>query len=362
MRCGPTNQIYNLIKYLDRNIYHPVIVTLSPEPNDSMWQNFEAMDVELYTLGLSRIKGLVFGVPTLKKILDELQVDIVHTQGIRADTIAAKYLHNYRTVATLRNFPFCDNVMKYGKLRGHLISLHHLQMLRRIDSPVAVSNSLAKMLAEKSNFTIEVIQNGVDMEIFHPVVNYAYKRQLRRKLNIALSKMTFISTGLIHPLKDPLTIIRAFRDKFIEQKCHVIFLGDGPLMASCKDCIRGAEHIKFYGNITNMCEYLQASDFFISAAQTEGLPNAVLEAMACGLPCVLSDIEAHREIIKYNHKSGKLFKTKDINGLANKINEIIEDNYKDMSRCALNVITNHLSDEIMSKKYQQLYEKIFEDN
>lgn len=362
MRCGPTNQIYNLIKYLDRNIYHPVIVTLSPEPNDSMWQNFEAMDVELYTLGLSRIKGLVFGVPTLKKILDELQVDIIHTQGIRADIIAAKYLRNYKTVATLRNFPFCDNVMKYGKLRGYLISLHHLQMLRRIDSPVAVSNSASIALSERSGFAIDVIQNGVDTEIFHPVDSDAYKQQLRKNLNIPLTKKAFISVGFLSYLKDPITIIEAFQNEAIKEKCCMVFLGDGILRKSCEKRVQRNDSIKFCGRVTNVSEYLQASDFFVSAAQAEGLPNAVLEAMACGLPCVLSDIEAHREIIKYNHKSGKLFKTKDINSLANKINEIIEDNYKDMSRYALNVITNHLSDEIMSKKYQQLYEKIFEDN
>ncbi len=142
----------------------------------------------------------------------------------------------------------------------------------------------------------------------------------------------------------------------------MFFLGDGSLRKSCEKEARKNSRIKFCGRVLNVAEYLQASDFFISAAQTEGLPNTIMEAMACGLPCVLSDIEPHREIFEYSNMSGKLFKTKDINSLANKINEIIEDNYKDMSRCALNVITNHLSAEIMSKKYQQLYEKIFEDN
>ena len=58
-------------------------------------------------------------------------------------------------------------------------------------------------------------------------------------------------------------------------------------------------------------DYLQAADIFISTAVSEGLPNTVLEALSSGLPCILSDIGPHREIIEKNVGAGKLFKLRD---------------------------------------------------
>jgi len=188
LRSGPINQIYNLIKYLNRSEYDPIVVTLSPEPKDSRWKDFEELGVELYSLGLSRIKGLFLGTSRIKSLLDRLEVDIVHTQGIRADIIAAKYLRNYKTVATLRNFPFYDYPMSYGKIKGHLMALCHLKALQKIGSLIAVSKSASIALSERSGFAIDVIQNGVDTEIFHPVDSDAYKQQLRKNLNIPLTQ------------------------------------------------------------------------------------------------------------------------------------------------------------------------------
>ena len=110
--------------------------------------------------------------------------------------------------------------------------------------------------------------------------------------------------------------------------------------------------------IISTWNYLQLSDFFISSSQTEGLPNATMEAMACGLPCVLSDIEAHREIVECNRKSAKLFEKKNGSMPGSKINEIIKDDYSEMSRAAISIIRDNLNAKTMSEKYQSLYLKI----
>lgn len=114
----------------------------------------------------------------------------------------------------------------------------------------------------------------------------------------------------------------------------------------------------FFGSLPNVAEYLQACDFFISSSQAEGLPYATMEAMACGLPCVLSDIEAHREIVEYNRKNAKLFETKNVSTAVSKINEILKDDYSEMSRAAISIIRDNLNAKTMSEKYQSLYLKI----
>ena len=110
--------------------------------------------------------------------------------------------------------------------------------------------------------------------------------------------------------------------------------------------------------IISTWNYLQLSDFFISNSQSEGLPYATMEAMACGLPCVLSDIEAHREIVEYNRKNAKLFETKNVSMAVSKINEILKDDYSEMSRAAISIIRDNLNAKTMSEKYQSLYLKI----
>ena len=356
-RCGPTNLLYNLIKYMDKSVFKPVLITLSPEPKDSRWQEFEKLGVELYTLGLSRIKGLFCAVSKLKKIISELDVDIVHTLGIRADAIAAMRLGGRMTVATLCNCPCYDYTMRYGKIAGHLMAIHHLKMLRRIKHPVAVSNSVSTTLSEKNNLTIDVIHNGVDSDVFYPPVSNEFKQELRRNLGIPLTKKVFISVGHLTALKDPLTIVKAFQDKNIPSDCYLVVIGDGPLLSYCQK-YGNSDNMVFFGRVPSVTEYLQACDFFVSSSKTEGLPGAPMEAIACGLPCVLSDIEPHREIIEYNHKSGKLFETKNVRIMVSKINEIIRDDYSEMSRAAISIISDSLNAKAMSEKYQGLYLRI----
>ena len=106
--------------------------------------------------------------------------------------------------------------------------------------------------------------------------------------------------------------------------------------------------------------YLGASDYFISASLAEGLPNTVLEAMACGLPCVLSNIPPHEEIKEINKNSSILFETKNTEELTSKIKEITTKDYEQMSSAAKEIIYEHLNAEIMSKNYQKIYSKLLE--
>ena len=76
--------------------------------------------------------------------------------------------------------------------------------------------------------------------------------------------------------------------------CLLLLIGDGPLREACAE--QGVDSVLVTGQVDNVQDYLRASDVYVSSSMTEGMPLGVLEAMACGLPVLLSDIAAHREL------------------------------------------------------------------
>lgn len=373
-RCGPTSQLYNVIKYMDRSVFRPVVITLTPEPADSRWQDFNKLAIELVSLGLSRIKtrlcmilppaaglGYVLAVSKLKNILHGLNVHIIHAMGIRADCMAAMYLKEYHTVATVRSRPQDDYSLSYGKFVGYASAYYHIRILAGIESLVTISSAIARRLSAGSNRPVTIIRNGVDTEIFHPAIPPETKESLRKKLGIPTAKKVFISVGHLTPLKDPFTIIRAFQSPRLSEDCAVFFLGNGPLMDQCKVYEKKASMV-FLGSVPSVAEYLRAGDFYISSSQTEGMPNGVMEAMACGLPCVLSDIEAHREMTDADRKSAKLFEVKNVNAAISQIEDALKEDYPAMSHAAVGIIRDHFNAKKMSENYQALYSKIIGGN
>src|SRR5699024_1851176 len=129
----------------------------------------------------------------------------------------------------------------------------------------------------------------------------------------------WISTGHLTGLKDPISVIKKFKTAFENNNNHfLLFLGNGDLKAECLNLTRDMDNVLFTGRVSNVGDYLQASDYFVSASKSEGLPMAVVEAMACGLPVLLSDIDPHLELFNLNNKIGTFFKLGSDQELQNK--------------------------------------------
>jgi glycosyltransferase involved in cell wall biosynthesis len=351
-RTGPTNQLSYIIKYLNKTIYEPFVLTLSEEPTKDSMKNYfvEQLNLEVHSIQLSRLQGLFFAKSKIEEFIKKNKINLVHSQGIRADGLMSNI--NIPRVATLRNYPFYDYPMTYGKFQGYLMAKKHLKYLKKIDFPVVVSKSISEMLQKMNNYNIGYVRNGTDIERFQNLD----KNNLREKLGIQKEKKIFISVGHLNSRKDPITIIKAFQKAKIENS-QLIFLGDGNLKQECLSMSENQD-IEFVGEVENVHEYLGASDYFISASLAEGLPNTVLEAMATCLPCLLSNIPPHIEIHEINPKSSLIFEIQDIEGLSIKLQEIINHNYQVMQKASKDIIFNYLSAEIMSQNYQNIYSKL----
>lgn len=304
-RSGPVMQLLNIVKYVNRNSFNPIVITLSPEGNDSMQDSFFQAGIPVVSLNLSRVEGIFSIKKKLSALIEEYQLNLLHTTGLRADA-AAQYFPDLANICSVRNYPYDDYCMKYGKNKGALIALYHTSILRKNKCNVACSHFIHDRLEEKGVESC-VISNGVDTQKFAPAADYNEKITLRRQLNLPEDGFIWITTGSLIERKDPITLAEAFirfaklNENFgaknvQAEKQYLVIVGDGELRAQIEAVSKQNSCIIYAGRSAKIRGYLAASDAFVSASLSEGLPNGVLEALSCNLPTVLSDIPSHKEL------------------------------------------------------------------
>jgi glycosyltransferase involved in cell wall biosynthesis len=141
------------------------------------------------------------------------------------------------------------------------------------------------------------------------------------------SDFTIIAISRFVDIKNPSTVLTAFQQSS-DQASRLVCIGEGPLRSSLitKSREEGLENqIEFTGLIPRerTFEHLLNADLFVSASRGEGLPVAVLEAMACRCPVILSDIPPHREIAE-GVDFIPLIPPDDVAGFAREINRFRE--------------------------------------
>ncbi|MFW5804565.1 MAG: glycosyltransferase family 4 protein, partial [bacterium] len=286
----------------------------------------------------------------LKKIVKNkikmIQPQIIHSHGLRPDIINSN-LSGHKRVSTLHNYPFEDYILRYGKFVGNIALYTHMRALKKLDHVTVVSGQLAERLSK--NLKCTPIPNGVNINLFKPVKN---KEKIRKELNLPVNKKIFIYVGHLAHLKDPLTIVSAFNS--LNSNFVLLLLGRGELESNIKQNITN-ENIHLLGFKSEIHKYLQAADYFVFSSLSEGFGLVTAEAMACGLPVILSNIPAHNEFFKYKKSIGLSFEKQNIKDLNQKIHEIIERDYNELSLSSRKIVELYFSSEKMVKNYEKIY-------
>jgi glycosyltransferase involved in cell wall biosynthesis len=348
------NQLYDVIKYLNHEQCEVYLITLSPEPDNSRWIDYEKLGVHLYTLNHSRIKWLLFAKKHIQILINIIKPDIIHSQGIRSDIISSQLDKENPRISTIHNLLQFDYRMEYGKLKSKIMLFQHINALKKISLCIGVSRSVSDNLHHIcDNIDILTIENGIDTALYNPV-SQEEKMALRKKLNLPLDGNLWISSGNLSTRKNPLFLIDCWKEH-IKHDNHLLFIGDGILLEECIEKIKNHNNIHVLGRVNNVVDYLNASDYFISSSWAEGFPLAVLEAMACGLPVLLSDIEPHKEIMNLARDAGFLFKLTNEKEFIEMTNKMATADRKIMSNAALKIIQDKLNALSMSEAYQDIY-------
>jgi glycosyltransferase involved in cell wall biosynthesis len=350
---GPTVQLLNIVDNLTGEI-DPTVVTLSPESGNSLVGAFRDAGVSVTSLGLSRLKGVAYGGSELRKQVTALSPDIVHSHGIRADLLSALALRSYTTVSTLHNNPVLDYTHQYGQVKGRALAALHLLGLQFIDHPVGCSAYVADSV-KRYGLSPTVIRNGIDADTYTPTEDTT---SARTAVGLPRDRTIFVSVGAFLERKDPQTVVEGFLESRRTADSTLVMVGDGPERDACRTLADGHPSIVFPGFVETVRPYLTAADYFVSASLGEGLPVAVLEALACGLPVCLSDIDPHEEILEFHPSAGELFTPGDSSALASSINELTARDRSSASRMARKIVTEELNSERMAEEYLEHYRQI----
>ncbi len=258
----------------------------------------------------------LFAVRKIKKRIKEFKPDILHSH----------YASSYGLVGSLTNFhPFFISVWGsdvYEFPRVSFISRIILKyVLSKADKVFSTSNVMAKETKLYTNKRIEVIPFGVDLEMFLS----------RKEESIEFKKEIIIGTiKKLERIYGIDTLIRAFKiliDKIDSINIRLIIVGGGSLEKELKALshqLQLDDKVDFIGKVDSeqVIKYYHKIDIAVFLSKQESFGVSVIEAMACGIPVIVSKAEGFKEIVSDN-ESGIFVESENINETAEALEKLI---------------------------------------
>ncbi len=280
-------------------------------------------------------------------------VDVVHSHGYKGDLL----------VATLR---LPDSVRMISTCHGWITTSRKLALyewadkraLRRFDRVATVSASMRDALV-RSGVRCErvtLVENGVDVAI---PPSHAASR-LRAELNIAPQQRIVVVVSRLDRGKGVADVVNAI-GRLVAAGHDVVLAvaGDGEereRLVALAASLGAGDRVRLLGYRSDVGELLAASDVFVTASYSEGLPMTVLEAMAIGVPIVATRVGEIPNVLGEG-QFGLLLDSGDVDGLTAAIERVLTD--PTVSRVASDARRHYAarySRAAMLTRYQRLYE------
>ena len=175
------------------------------------------------------------------------------------------------------------------------------ETIARSDRITAVSQELAMRVESlaKPQAPVRVIYNGVDTDVFRPL---SEKQILRKQHGLPAEGVGFCTVSRLAESKGLRVLVEAFGELNSRHPATwLVIVGDGPLDLELRNWVKKKNledkvFISGYRPNNEIVYWMCASDVFILASYAEGIPNVVLEAMACGLPVIATNVGGIPEV------------------------------------------------------------------
>ena len=278
---GAERQLYLWLSHLDREKFRPIVVTLHPNCDD-YWENpIESLGIQLLR---SPRRHSQFGrLLDIIRLLHPYRPHLVHGWHLFSSPyagIASRLLGAKASLGSLRS-----------SFRSYLSQWTLSRLTERLADGILVnSRSVGEQLARSGRWPrekIHVVPNAVESTVEERM---CARQWLNERWGIPESRIWVGSMGRFDPSKrfDLLLEVMAGLCSS-ETDTHLVLIGDGAMCAILKAKAKSLQiddHVTFVGSDTNARYWLSALDIFCFLSTDEGLPNAVMEAAAAGVPVV----------------------------------------------------------------------------
>lgn len=329
------------------NTYHPNIHFHEVEVNQYAVFKYPPYDLTLAS--------------KIAEVAERENLDIIHAHYALPHAVCA-YLakqmlkRNIGIVTTLHGTDI--TVLGYDPSLKDLIRF----AIESSDRVTAVSSALAAETYDliKPEKKIETIYNFIDERVYLKKNTAAIKE----KYGILPDEKVVIHVSNFRKVKRVQDVIRVFRNIAGKTKAKLLLVGDGPEKSTACELIRkyGLEdQVLMLGNQDRVEDLYSISDLKLLLSEKESFGLVLLEAMACGVPCIGTNIGGIPEVIK-NNVSGFLVDVGDVTAATARAMSILEDEQLSnrFTKAAIEMLENEFSSKKIVSQYEQIYADLAE--
>jgi glycosyltransferase involved in cell wall biosynthesis len=213
----------------------------------------------------------------------------------------------------------------FSAVEGHRLSSLYLRLLeplvvRLAAGVIVTTQELASYVGRfVPEARIHLIPNGVDTALFAP------SEQVRRSDDCDVTTLLFI--GRLTRQKNLSRLLEALSVLAQRHPIRLQVIGEGPLRQELQaEAVRLRVDCTFVGTVPHpsLPGYINKADIFVLPSMIEGHPKALIEAMSCGVPCVVSDCQGNRMVVE-NERSGLLFNPTSLDQMSAQIERALLD-------------------------------------
>jgi glycosyltransferase involved in cell wall biosynthesis len=240
----------------------------------------------------------------------------------------------------------------FGRHIGYRLSDWLAGTVTAVSEPVAEAHRTAGLVSPKK---LIVVPNGIDTAILKP--DRSVRDAMRRELGFR-EEFLWIASGRLEPVKDYGTLLQAMRQ--LPAHARLLIAGGGSLaeeLLGLASRLGLESRVRFLGFVPEMPLYLQAADAAVLSSLWEGLPMSLLEAGACALPAVATDVPGSREAVEHG-VTGLLAPAGDPGALAAAMRTLMQssaDERRKMGERSRQRIVERYSMEAVLDRWESIY-------
>ena len=263
------------------------------ENRGSLAAEAEQMGIPVHALNMTQ-NGKVAAFRSLCAVLRQQKPVVIHSHNFKP--------FYYSALATMFGASNGHIHTRHGAFIRHHRATWRYRLLRRgVNKIVTVSEDGRHELSRLSGLPVQqigTIANGVDTDFFVPATNRA---SARLALGVPVNARVIIVVARLAPEKDLGTLLHAFSIVQHQLPSAALWIvGDGPekeRLTALSHELSCADQIRFWGARSDVRNLLQAADVFALTSLSEGLSIALIEAAACGLPIIATNVGGNPQIV-----------------------------------------------------------------